>query len=384
MGLPSTASLCTSGTDCGTREVDSGKLSERSRTRIIPSLTFTCSGTVTGWRAAGEFRTEGNAETNSVLSIWRERSNESSTYDRTDGIELGRCGSEDPASLVLGMSGIYECTLPPNGRVSVQPGDVVGIELPADNRANFRLYFDNTNNAPRNYVFSGNGSTYSLSRAISSEQTSDQPQVFLTVEPDNIPVLPTTQPPSMTEASSTTADLPTTQPLVTSTSMAATDLEPPTSTEASSTTATATDPSTTTTTEVSTTVISAETQPSATTGSPIPDTAVMINASLESTTAGSTTTEIPASATDAETPIPPTGRVDEAVQPESNIGTIAGAAVGAIIAVLLILIIILLLVLVLRRQTRNRQKFTPSNSPTIVNPVYNGKLIVPSLESDFH
>ena len=70
------------------------------------------------------------------------------------------------------------------------------------------------------------------------------------------------------------------------------------------------------------------------------------------------------------------------MQPESNTGTIAGAAVGAIIAVLLVLIIVLLLVLVLRRQNRNGQKFTPSSNANIVNATYiNGKPIV---QDSFH
>ena len=181
------------------------------RTRIIPEISFTCPGTVTGWRAAGEFRNSDNIIINSVLSVWRETSSGSGTYDRIGEIELGICGSEDPAPLVVGMSGIYECSLPQSERVSVQPGDIIGIELPVDNRANFRLYFNNTNNAPTNYVFSGHDTTYSLSQAISSEQASDQPQVSLTVVPDNIATtisaLPTTRPPSVTEASSTMADL---------------------------------------------------------------------------------------------------------------------------------------------------------------------------------
>ena len=79
---------------------------------------------------------------------------------------------------------------------------------------------------------------------------------------------------------------------------------------------------------------------------------------------------MPASTTDAQTPIPP--RMDEAMQPESNYtGTVAGAAVGAIIAVLLVLIIVLLLVLILRRQNQNGQKFTPSSKyANIVNVTY--------------
>ena len=362
MGLPSNASLCTSGNSCGPREVGSGNSNERSRTRIIPSLTFTCSGTVTGWRAAGVIReSPGNSQqiqTNSVLSIWRETSNGSGTHERVSGIELGICGNEDPAPLVV--NNIYECILPHDQTVSVQPGYIVGIELPEENDSKFRLYF-NTQGGQTNYVFNSHGTTFSLSQA--SEETLDQPQISLTIVPDiATTVLPTIQPSTMTEASSTMASL-TTQPPATSTSMATTDLEAPTSTEASSTT------------------MITEAQPSTTTGSPTPDTAVITNVNLESTTAGSTTTEIPASTTDAQASIPPTGRRGEAMQPESDTGTIAGAAVGAIIAVLLVLIIVLLLVLVLRRQSRNGQKFTPSSDGTIANPIYNGKPIVPSLGS---
>jgi hypothetical protein len=370
-------------------------------TRIIPEMSFTCSGTVTHWRAAGEFY-QGNAAgrtQNSVLSIWREKSSEPGTYNRVGGIQLGICESEDPAPSVPGtLSGVYECTLPQNERVSVQPGDIVGIELPASNRADFQLYFDNTNNAPINHVFNGHGSTFSLSDAISFEQASDQPQIILTIEPDIVPTttaLPTTQPlPATTEALLTMTDPPTTPPL-TSTSMATTEpptstkasttmdaaTEPPTSTEASTAMRATTNPSTPTTTEASTTTMIPKTQPSTTTGSPTTDTAATTSVNSESIAAGSTTTEIPPStSTDAQAP-----REGEAVQRrEINTGTIAGAAVGAIIAILLVLIIVLLLVLVLRRQNRNGQKFTPSNNATIVNPVYDGKPIVPNLEGVFH
>ena len=149
MGLQSNASLCTSkNISCGPREDPRGGT---IRTRIIPDLSFTCSGTVTGWRAAGEFRTEaGNGQTNSVLSIWRERSSGSGTYDRVSGIELGICGTEYPAPSV--MSNIYECILPQT--VSVQPGYIVGIELPREQESKFRLYF-NSQGGQTNHVFDG-------------------------------------------------------------------------------------------------------------------------------------------------------------------------------------------------------------------------------------
>ena len=342
MGFLSTTSLCTSPNDiCGTREIEGGGSPDsRARTRIIPEMNFTCSGTVTHWRAAGEFRTGGNAEINSVLSIWREKSG--GTYDRVDGIELGRCGSGVQATLVTGMSNIYKCTLPESERVSVQPGDIVGIELPSDNRAKFRLYFDSSSSGPTNYVFNGHDSMFSLSQA-SSTRIQDQPQISLTVDRTTVP------PSSTTETLST--DPATTQPLTEATSMAATGPAP---------------------TEALTMAMTTETQASTNiTGAP-KTTTMEMTITIEST-ADPTTTE------NTERNFPGTNGVT-GQQSGSNVAAIAGAAVGGIIAVLLVLIVVLLLVLVLRRQNLNGQKFTPSNNSTIVNPVYDGKLIVLNLD----
>ena len=384
MGFPSTVPQCSTD-GCGTREVGTGKQSDRLRTRIIPEMSFTCSGTVTHWRAAGVFRhsDDGNAIINSALSIWRERSGQSGTYDRMNmEIQLGSCGGED---LEVSMSNVYECALGPSEMVSVQSGDIIGIELPASNRAKFRLHFYATNSGPTNYVFHSQGSSFSLSEAISTQQ--DQPQISLTVVPDipiiTVPVFPTgIQPLTTTEASPT--DPPITQPLTSTEAITTTTItEPPTTTEASSTTAaTVMQPSTitgasTTATEATRTADTESTDP--TTVNTL--TSMDISTATEATdTTDSIMSEI--------TPV--TSSMNEAIHQLNNnkhninIETIAGAAVGGIIAILLILIIVLLLVLVLRRQSRNGKKITPSNNSTSINPAYNGKPIVPNLEDIFH
>ena len=160
-------------------------------TRIIPEMSFTCSGTVTHWRAAGVFRDGANANRNSVLSIWRERSSGSGVYNISQRIDLGRCGSEVQPTLVMGMSSVYECTLLQSERVSVQPGDIVGIELAAQDRAIFRLHFDGRG-GPTNYIFNRNSPrTVTLNQNNGTE--SAQPQILLTVE-RTTEVVPTTQP----------------------------------------------------------------------------------------------------------------------------------------------------------------------------------------------
>ena len=188
MGFLSTVSECTSH-GCGTRATHREVL-----TRIIPDMMFTCTGTVVKWRAAGMYDSE---SVNAMLDIWRERSDVFGTYDKVATIELGTCGSGVEATQVTGLSDVYECTLPESMRVSVEPGDIVGIEIARRRDYNFRLYFDDTNGGPTNYEFDGQFSTVTLSQSDSTSQ--DQPQISLNVE---IAV--------QTTDSSTTTQLPTT------------------------------------------------------------------------------------------------------------------------------------------------------------------------------
>ena len=169
VGFPTTVPDCTAD-DCVTKE------SNTLTTRIIPEMSFTCLGTVTGWRAAGEIRGGENADKNPFLIIWRERSNEPGTYDRVDRIELGICGN---GFSVTGISNVYECTLPQDERVSVQPGDIVGMQLPEVNNVRFQFYFNN-NNGPTNYIFNHRSS---LTININNSRESDQfgPQISVTV-----------------------------------------------------------------------------------------------------------------------------------------------------------------------------------------------------------
>ena len=218
MGFPSTVLQCSS---CASREQGN-----RATTRIIPDMNFTCSGTVTHWRAAGEFRPYGNADTNSMLSIWRKRSSEPGTYDRIDGIELGICGGEDPAPLVVGMSNVYNCTLPPNERVSVQPGDIVGIELPRRNRARFQPYFDDTNNGPTSYVFYHSENSLPSVNLIQYDIidiAQPQVQITLTVE-RTAEIVPTTQPLVTTSPATAVTYVHTMEALTTQDSAPTTDL----------------------------------------------------------------------------------------------------------------------------------------------------------------
>ena len=83
---------------------------------------------------------------------------------------------------MTGMSNVYECTLPKSERVSVQLGDIVGIELSRPNNARFRLYFGD-NSGPTNYIFNGRSPQLQAVNLNENSGTEPaQPQVSLTMQ----------------------------------------------------------------------------------------------------------------------------------------------------------------------------------------------------------
>ena len=189
-GFPSPNSL----TDCTGCNI----LGNQPATRIIPDMRFTCTGTITEWRARG-FRSSGDMYP--TLGIWRERSSGSETYDRVATIELGTCGSGVEAA---GTNSVFECTLPENLRVSVQPGDIAGVRTDSTSNLLFGLFFRSGSDV---YVFDPDVSTVTLSQSNSVDQ--NQPQISLTVEmatttTAEVSTASTTQPLAATTVATTT------------------------------------------------------------------------------------------------------------------------------------------------------------------------------------
>ena len=367
MGFLSAVPQCiTSG--CGTREEDGNRL----RTRVIPEMSFTCSGTVTHWRAAGVLQTGGNANRNSVLSIWRERSGNPGTYDRVGGIELGICGSGVQAPLVMGMNNSYECSLPQNERLSVQSRDIVGIELSTRNDAKFRLYFDSTNGGPTNYVFSGLISIATLSQTSSTVQ--DQPQIALTVEPNvnATTVLPTSQgAPTSTEASST--DPLTIQPPTTG------EPESPSSTTQPSTTTRATASSKTVTVE--STIIGFTTEIPTTGGTQTMQAPIIISMTDNPDTESPTTmTTHPVT---AEIPDGNSGQFNSTETGNSgraSLVLIVGLAMGGGMGIILLSPVIVILILVVVFQSRKYKRYLLRDRETVTRIAAPQNFSAPDIE----
>ena len=202
----STVTTCINGCYPGGYEHD-------AITRLIPDVQFTCSGTVTKWKAAARLNTQSGHNSNTVLGIWRQSSSGSQMYNRISTLELGVCGSVEATVVeTTNQNSVYECTLPESSRVTVQTGDIVGIEFANNNELRFALLFDNTQaTGPKNYIFIGQLSSANLNAPSGGSTERDIPQISLTVEPIVDPLtttLPQTE--ASTTESITTTLLPTT------------------------------------------------------------------------------------------------------------------------------------------------------------------------------
>jgi hypothetical protein len=147
-------------------------------TRLIPSMRFTCNGTIVGFTITGEDSNTGNHDPK--LQVWREDKEKCGSYQKLDSeilIRGGSCSSLTPLQS-QNQAGMFHCTLKPARQVSVQYGDILGIELPPISDSDFDLYF--TDGGPTNYVFQ-----QQLLSEIDTMNTScvveEQPQITLDV-----------------------------------------------------------------------------------------------------------------------------------------------------------------------------------------------------------
>ena len=143
-------------------------------TRLIPEMNFTCNGVIVGYTAAMR---EQNKAQDPIVQIWRQ--NVSHYYKTSDDIAI------DKASCVGGLtevsSEVFQCNLMTT-RTHVQPGDILGLELPPQNKDDIILGFARVSSGPTNYVFTGRGLS---SPAVLSNHNSvnwELPQITLEIE----------------------------------------------------------------------------------------------------------------------------------------------------------------------------------------------------------
>ena len=114
-------------------------------TYLFPNLTFGCNGTIVRLIVAVA---DSNGLQGPKIQIWREK--KGLYYKLSPEILISDSSCED---LRLSGGRLFQCTLNEATRVSVQPGDILGLKIPsADNRDGYGILFT-TSSESNAYTF---------------------------------------------------------------------------------------------------------------------------------------------------------------------------------------------------------------------------------------
>jgi hypothetical protein len=169
---------CTSGFPDVVSSVEGINLgdSNKTTTRLFPELKFGCSGKIVRFAVAVTV-VNGNGGKNPKIQIWRPNDTE---FYYKPGRDIPIVDSMDVCLRDRFGGQIFRCTLNDTYQVAVQPGDILGLEIPSEIDDDFNIIF--TEQEPDNYmyVFEGNlTSPANLSEA--STVTNHMPQINFTV-----------------------------------------------------------------------------------------------------------------------------------------------------------------------------------------------------------
>lgn len=170
-----------------------------SSTRLIPEMNFVCSGSIVGFTVAMNRKKE--AKEYPIIQIWRpDNCSQSITVQQQSRKYLyHRVGVNIPIHEVVCVGGlvtvselseVFHCKLNESVQVSVQPGDILGIELPQGN--SLSLMFAKVLKGPTNFIFEPSHSLLNTAGALLPNRTSTNqmvPQIMLEVESDNGEIL---------------------------------------------------------------------------------------------------------------------------------------------------------------------------------------------------
>ena len=145
-------------------------------TRLFPHMKFGCFGTIVRFTAAVWDTTGKQAP---KIQIWREDKTRPGLYHKiSSNVQIRK--SNTPCIQRSSMDRIFQCTLRDDYRISVQPGDFLGLETPSSTNDDLVIYFKS--GGPSNLVFQGRlGPTVDLFTQPHAV-TNDEPQItFLVV-----------------------------------------------------------------------------------------------------------------------------------------------------------------------------------------------------------
>jgi hypothetical protein len=128
-------------------------------------MKFTCNGTITNVTVGGMMRSGKNQKMKLLLRIWKENATEPGIYHKSEGTIVLALNN---MTLCNKQNKQYICQLMGRKQVSVEPGDILGIEVPPSDAADFGLHSVSVPGPMTNYIFKGTNlpSTVNLCKRI--------------------------------------------------------------------------------------------------------------------------------------------------------------------------------------------------------------------------
>ena len=153
--------------------------------RLITEIRFICNSSIIGYTVA--MKSSKNGEQYPMIQIWREMRSHSGVYHKV-GTGISMDGALCTNGQVEVSSNVFHCDLNQTIQVSVQFGDILGLELPPEDDDARTLLFARIVKGPLNYVFSQQqlpSSLDELQLANSTSLNQELPQIALQVESGN-------------------------------------------------------------------------------------------------------------------------------------------------------------------------------------------------------
>ena len=115
-------------------------------------MNFTCHGTIVGWTVTGERIQGGNQYPE--FQIWRADPSRGLDYYYKPGQDIPVNPEGSVCEIVTKTCGqIFQCRLRADYQVSVQPGDVLGVEQPPSSTSGFHLLFISIPGTQNHYIY---------------------------------------------------------------------------------------------------------------------------------------------------------------------------------------------------------------------------------------
>ena len=143
-------------------------------------MNFTCEGTIVGFTVALQNQRTGATELQRpVIQIWKPEQCSTGVYHKGGvAIAIGESVCVDGLVEDANRTNVFNCQLNESVQVKVQPGDIVGLELP---KGGVKLLFAKVVKGPTNYVFAPTHTSAIVNISDSISVNQDLPQITIEV-----------------------------------------------------------------------------------------------------------------------------------------------------------------------------------------------------------